>query len=289
MALQVITIADSNGTPRNVVVSDSVPGPDNYINAFVPVTTGAEVDTGNPLPVTAVVTSLPTVTVASMPAVTIAALPSVTVASLPSVVVSSLPSVTVGAALPAGTNVIGKFGVQANSVDVTDSAPLPVKGRLVAVSNEFTRPADTAVYSIGDVVGNSTSAATALEIAGCARVVGGSGFIVGASFSADQKSIVPSIRVHVFRLAPTQSNDNAPHQARYADLAKRIGDFVLGPLVTPADTTNSTTARYSDSNLRLPFTCDSSTTSLFFVFETLTAFTPASGGKFTLQLLIDTN
>lgn len=173
--------------------------------------------------------------------------------------------------------------------DVATGNPLPVKGGLVVVSGEFTRPSDTTAYAIGDVVGNSTSAATPLEISGCARVNGGSGYIVRASFIADQKSITPSIRVHVFNAAPTQSNDNAAHRGLYADVSKRIGEFVLGPLSTPADTTNSTLSRAMDMNLRIPFVCGGSTTSLYFIFEALTAFTPASGGKFTLQLAIDQN
>lgn len=173
--------------------------------------------------------------------------------------------------------------------DVADSNPLPIKGGLVVVSGEFTRPSDTTAYAIGDVVGNSTSAATPLEISGCARVNGGSGYIVRAAFIADQKSITPSIRVHVFNAAPTQSNDNAAHRGLYADVSKRVGEFVLGPLSTPADTTNSTLSRAVDMNLRIPFVTGGSTTSLFFIFEALTAFTPASGGKFTLQLAIDQN
>lgn len=162
-------------------------------------------------------------------------------------------------------------------------------GRLAIVSNEFTRPADTTGYTIGDVVGNSTSAATPLSISGCARVNGGSGYIVRATLIADQKSIVPSIRVHVFNAAPTQSNDNAAHRALYADVSKRVGEFTLGPLSTPADTSNSTLSRAMDMNLRVPFACASGSTTLYFIFETLTAFTPASGGKFTLQLAIDQN
>jgi len=172
---------------------------------------------------------------------------------------------------------------------VSDSNPVPVKGGLVVVSAEFTRPADTTAYAIGDVVGDSTSAATPLAIAGCARVNGGSGYIVRAALIADQKSITPSIRVHVFNSAPTQSNDNAAHRALYADVSKRVGEFVLGPLVTPSDTANSTLSRAVDMNLRVPFVCASGTTTLYFIFEALTAFTPASGGKFTLQLAIDQN
>jgi len=162
-------------------------------------------------------------------------------------------------------------------------------GRLVVVSAEFTRPADTTAYTIGDLVGNATSGAVPLTIANCARVDAGSGYIVRAALITDLKSITPSFRVHVFNAAPTQSNDNAAYRALYADVSKRVGEFVLGPMSTPADTTNSTLSRALDMNLRIPFACASGTRNLLFLFETLSAFTPASGQKFTLQLAIDQN
>jgi hypothetical protein len=41
--------------------------------------------------------------------------------------------------------------------------------------------------------------------------------------------------------------------------------------------------------VNFPFVCASGTTTLYFIFEALTAFTPANAGKFTLQLAIDQN
>lgn len=178
---------------------------------------------------------------------------------------------------------------QVGSLDVSESNPLPVKGGLVIVSAEFTRPADTTAYAIGDLIGNATSGAVPLTIANCARVNGGSGYIVSAALITDLKSIAPSIRVHIFSSAPTQSSDNAAYQAGYVDVAKRVGEFTLGPMATPADTTNSNLSRAMDMNLRIPFACAAGTTALLFIFETLSAFTPASGQKFTLQLAIDQN
>lgn len=162
-------------------------------------------------------------------------------------------------------------------------------GKTVPVVGEFVRPPDATAYAIGDVVGNSTSASVPLEILNCARMQGGSGYIVGAVLTADQKSITPSFRVHVFNTPPTQSNDNLPHHELYADTTKKVGEFILGPLTTPADTANSTLSRALDLEMRTPFACASGSQSLFFIFETLSAFTPAAGGKFTLQLFIDQN
>ena len=173
--------------------------------------------------------------------------------------------------------------------DVADANPLPVKGVLVVVSGEFTRPANTDAYAIGHVVADSTSAATPLAISGCVRVNEGTSWLVGAELIADQKSITPTFRIHIFNAAPTQSNDKAAHRGLYTDVGKRVGRFVLGPLSTPSDTTNSTISAASDYNLRLPVKCASGSTTLYFILETLTAFTPASGGKFTLKLTFDPN
>lgn len=191
--------------------------------------------------------------------------------------------------LPGGGTLANAFQVLNGTTEVSETNPLPVKGGLVVVSAEFTRPADTTAYTIGDLVGNATSGAAPLTIAGCARVNGGSGYIVRAALITDLKSITPSFRVHVFNAAPTQSQDNAAYRALYADVSKRVGEFLLGPMTTPADTTNSTLSRAVDMNLRVPFVCAAGSTSLLFLFETLSAFTPANGQKFTLQLAIDQN
>ncbi len=183
----------------------------------------------------------------------------------------------------------GKLWVNTGNVTIDSASPVTVAGSLAVVSGEFTRPADTTAYAIGDVVANSTSAAAPLQISGCARVNGGSGYIVGVELIADQKSITPAFRVHVFNAAPTQSNDNAAHRLLYADASKRVAEIVLSAMSTPSDTTNSTCSRIFDGNARIPFVCAAGTTTLWFVFETLTAFTPANGGKFTLRLLIDRN
>ena len=183
----------------------------------------------------------------------------------------------------------GKLWVNTGSVTIDSSSPVSVAGNLAVVSAEFTRPSDTTAYAVGDVVASSTSAAAPLQISGCARVNAGSGYIVGVELIADQKSITPAFRVHVFNAAPTQSNDNAAHRLLYADASKRVAEIVLSAMSTPSDTTNSTCSRIFDGNARIPFVCAAGTTTLWFVFETLTAFTPANGGKFTLRLLIDRN
>lgn len=180
---------------------------------------------------------------------------------------------TIASALPAGEAHIGEVG-----------------GRLLRVSAEFTRPADTTAYTAGDVVSDSTSASTLITLSNAVRVNAGSGYIVRASLTTDRKSITPRFRVHLFNATgATVSADNAAYREVYADASRRLGYFDLPAMLTPADTANSDMSRSLDNSIRFPFVAAAGTTSLFALLETLDAFTPASGQKFLLTLVVDCN
>ena len=96
--------------------------------------------------------------------------------------------------------------------------------------------------------------------------------------------------MHLFNNATaTISNDNAPFRELYADVEKKVGSFVLGPMATPTDTTNSTISRAEDNNLRVPFQCESGSRDFHYALEILTANTPVSGANITLRVVSDTN
>jgi len=155
----------------------------------------------------------------------------------------------------------------------------------VSVSAEFTRPADTTAYAANDVVSDSTSSTTLLAISGCARVNAGAGYITGIRVITDKKSITPRIRAHLYNASnPTRSVDNTAMQVLYADISKRIGQIDLPAMTTGADTTNSTSSQAQDLTIRLPFVCAAASTTLYLLLETLDAFTPANGEKFTVVL-----
>lgn len=168
--------------------------------------------------------------------------------------------------------------------------PDAAAGTAAVVAVELTRPADTTAYAANDVVSNSTGTTTLMAFAAFARVNGGSGYIVGARLATNLKSITPRFRVHLYNAAnPTVSADNAPHRSLYADLGKGLGYFDLPALSTAADTANSDSSRTLDFTLRVPFLCAAGSQTLYALLETLDAFTPASGQKFTLTLLGDLN
>lgn len=179
-------------------------------------------------------------------------------------------------------------GLQIAGVTAGETHLGEVGGNLIMISTEFTRPSDTSPYSINDVVSNDTATTTMQALANAARVSGGSGYIVGIRISTDKKSIVPQFRVHFYNTnGATLSGDNANWQDKYADASKRVAYYDMPAMSTGADTTNSDMSRALDMTMRIPYVC--AATSLYFVLETLTAFTPASGEKFTVTIFVDRN
>lgn len=164
-----------------------------------------------------------------------------------------------------------------------------VVGNLVMVATEFTRPNDSSpTYTANDVVSDSTSATTMQALANAARSSGGSGYIVGIRISTDKKSITPRIRVHFYNTTgATLSVDNANWQDKYADASKRVAYYDMPAMTTGADTSNSDMSRSVDMTMRIPFVA--AATSLYYVLETLDAFTQAALQKFTVTIFVDQN
>lgn len=191
-------------------------------------------------------------------------------------------------ALAAGTANIGDVDVASIAAGETHLGE--VGGKMVQVTVELTRPANTTAYTANDVVSDSASASTLLDFANFARVNAGTGYITGARIVTDKKSITPRLRVHLYNAStPTVAADNAAWRDSYADDSKYIGWIDMPSMTTGADTTNSDTSKTLDFTMRLPFTCAAGTRSVFVLLETLDAFTPASAEKFKITLYGDLN
>jgi hypothetical protein len=173
-------------------------------------------------------------------------------------------------------------------VAVASDQVLQVNGSLVSISVEFTRPNDTNAYAIGDMVSDNTSTTTMQQVANAVRVSGGSGYLVGVRCSTNKKSITPRFRVHLFTTTgATLAGDNVAYKEVYADSSKRLGYTDLPSMTTAADTANSDMSRSLDMTIRLPIVVPA--TSLYFVVETLDAFTPDAQQKFTFTFVMDQN
>lgn len=168
--------------------------------------------------------------------------------------------------------------------------PFTYRNNSSVVSVEFTRPSDTTAYAAKDVVCNSTSAPAVINFDNVARANNGTGLIVRARLMTDKKDVTARFRVHLYHTAPTAINDNSPYLLLYADVSKRIGviDF---PAMSSEDATNSTassTMRPSSDGVygtpNLWFQTAAADRDVYAILETLDAFTPASGQKFTVEL-----
>lgn len=165
-----------------------------------------------------------------------------------------------------------------------------VGGLKAEASTEMTRPSDTTAYTAGDVISNSTSATTPIELQYVTRASGVGGYIVGCRIATDKKSITPRLRVHLFNVATaTLAADNAAYKELYADSSKRMGYFDMPAMTTATDSTNSDMSRTIDMNLRVPFKCADGSRSIHVVLEALDAFTPASGQKFNVTLITESD
>jgi hypothetical protein len=157
---------------------------------------------------------------------------------------------------------------------------------IVVVSKEFTRPSDTTAYTAGDVVSNSTTATTPQPLAS-AVPSGQGGEVIAIRLVTDKKSVTPKMRVHLYNASTiTVAADNAAFKDLYIDNSKYLGSVDLPAMVTGADTTNSTQSRSQVTGIFHPIRGAAGSGTIYYVLETLDAFTPASGEKFTLTLYV---
>lgn len=163
-----------------------------------------------------------------------------------------------------------------------------VGGKVIRISDEVTRPADTAPYVVGDVINDATSGSTLQALTSVVRVSTGSGYITKLRLATDKKDVgAVAVRVHFFRDSVTSQHDNAPFIELYASEDKYLGYVDLDPFVAGADTSNSTGA--VTPPWMGAFAIDAADTSVHYILETRTAFTPASGQKFKLYAMVDAN
>jgi hypothetical protein len=176
-------------------------------------------------------------------------------------------------ALAGGTNSIG--AVASNSV---------------LSSATITRPADTTPYAAKDVI--STAVGAVIEFAGMARAVGGTGTIVKARLMTNQSTNVAQYRLHLFHTAPTPIADNAQCAMLDANKANRVGmiDFPSCATEGTGSDAAATMRPSSDGSYPAPllwYKCAAADTKLYGILETISAFTPASGQTFFIELGAD--
>lgn len=181
------------------------------------------------------------------------------------------------------TALIGaKAGSASLSVVPATDAVSNVVGFNANPSANFSRPADTTAYAVGDLVANNTTAGSvaAMQLA-VARVAAG-GFMLRRCKLAKSGTTVTNaaFRVHFFTSAPTFTNgDNGVLSTN--GVANYLGamDVTMDRTFTDGACGFGTPIVGSDITAKL-----ASGTNIFAVIEARGAYTPISGETFTLTL-----
>lgn len=169
---------------------------------------------------------------------------------------------------------------QSTPVTVTGgnaAAPLPVAGRVSRASASFTRPSDTTAYAIGDLVANSVTAGSV--VVGSIDLGVSQAIIRAAKMATTNVAGAGAIkRVHLFSALPTTAGgDNAAFNV--AGAANHIGyiDVMLDRNFSDGATGRG--APSADIHVNL-----GAGTTVWFLIEAQSAFTPASGSTITATL-----
>jgi hypothetical protein len=176
---------------------------------------------------------------------------------------------------------------QSGGSAVSPTNPLPVAGQAVPIQATMARPADTSAYTAFDTISTSTSTPAVITFSNVARINGGTGYITKARGVTNQVTCTARTRLHLYNVAPTAINDNAPQTLLYANRAGYQGSIDLGAYSTEA--TGSDCAVAANTSPRMPFACAGGDRNLYGMLETLDAFTPASAQGFFTELMAELN
>lgn len=154
------------------------------------------------------------------------------------------------------------------------------------VSLTKTRPADTATYAAGDVVAESTSAATVWTFANMARGAGLGGVIQSAVLisSLAPPTLKGEFELYLFDTTLTTQNDNvawAPSDAESKTFIAMI----------PFSTANyrsfgANNGGYVLNALGISYACAAAATSLFGILVARNAYVPGNAEELTIRLIV---
>ena len=202
--------------------------------------------------------------------------------------ITQIASTTVGAPTAAGTSASGNIpAIQG----VTSGVPVPTTtpNGFVRLSSSFTRPANTTQYAAGDLVANSATSGsvTPLSFASAARVTGDCFRIERVRLITSSTSLTtPSFVVHFFESSPTVSvGDNGVLNASQAGALATTGSATwcgrASIVLNMAGSDGATGIGVPDAGVGITMAPQSGTT-VYALVEANAAYTPTSGGTFTV-------
>lgn len=182
------------------------------------------------------------------------------------------------AATPTANTMLDRLKTLATLLDGTSHIG-KVGSTIAAISATFNRPADTTAYASGDLVANSTTAAsvTPLTFATAARVAAGSLTIKRVKLKKSNTSITNAqFRIHFYTVSPT-GVVNGDNGAWSTNDNTYLGSVDITMDRSMVDSANGIVA--ADIPIKLP-----SGQTIYALLEARAAYAPASAETFTLYL-----
>lgn len=171
----------------------------------------------------------------------------------------------------------------ATGTPIADNNPLPITGNSAVVVGSLQRPADTLAYTVGDIVAQSTVAASCSGVPiAASRDLDTTGVLRRCRVKANDTAwLNANLYVHVFKDAPTfSSGDNAAFAAALSEsnylgafsvtLDQKFSGSIVKGIGTPL------------AGSEIIFDPSAGTKNVFFVIETRSVVTPGSAKTFTV-------
>lgn len=161
---------------------------------------------------------------------------------------------------------------------------LKVGGTTARAFASFTRPANTTAYASGQLVANSTTAASVTPIPlPVARVNGGTCAIPTVKLSKSSTGVTnASFRIHLYRNAPTASNGDGGVWLTTSSIYLGYADITMDKVFTD-EASGTGVVKDTAGNPRTLLTDTASgSQNIYALIEARGAYTPASAEAFTL-------
>lgn len=181
--------------------------------------------------------------------------------------------------LPAGSNIIGKVGIDQTTPGVTNGVVAPITGTATNPTSTLTRPANTTAYATTQLIGSSTTAGSVVVPSFAIANAAGSAVIPRLRLSTNATTgWGTTLTVNLWSAAPTYTNgdggtyavatNGAKHLAQYSCTLTQYGDAASGECSVSVGNFAMVTL--------------ASGTSIFWDLQTTGSATPISGQTFTL-------
>lgn len=151
----------------------------------------------------------------------------------------------------------------------------------------FTRPANTTAYAAGQVLADSTSAATLRQFR-ATKDLGAFGLLQKAEIVvAANQATKPDLQLWIFDAAPAIQNDAAAFAPSFAEMKTLVAviSFPVGSFVVANAAAGASGNVVCDAqNLAIPVNTVSGSDTLYGVLVVRNAYTPTSGEQYQIRL-----